>query len=168
HGQRLLVVPAAVADLALHVDVRHEIHFDAALAIALAGFAAAADDVEAEATGLVATLARLGQHGEQIADRREHLRVSRRVGARRAADWRLIDADDLVDLFRAGDRLMCAGLLARSIDGFGQRAVEDVIHQRAFSAAAYPRDNGHHAQRNAQVHVLQIMFACTGDGDPLA
>jgi hypothetical protein len=117
YGQRFLVVAAAVADFALHVDVGHEVHFDAALAVALAGLAAAAGDVEAEAAGLVAALARLGQHGEQVADGREDLGVGGGIGARRAADGRLVDADDLVDLLGAGERLVRAGLLARAVDG---------------------------------------------------
>jgi hypothetical protein len=85
-GEGFLVVAAAVADLALHVDIGHEVHLDAALAVALAGFAAAAGDVEAEAAGLVAALARLGQHGEEVADGREDLGVGGGVGARGAAD----------------------------------------------------------------------------------
>ena len=103
YGERFLVVAAAVADFALHVDVGHEVHFDAALAVALAGLAAAAGDVEAEAAGLVAALARLGQHGEEIADGGEDAGVGRGIGARRAADRRLVDADDLVDLVGAVD-----------------------------------------------------------------
>ena len=61
YGEGFLVVAAPVAHFALYVDVGHEVHFDAALAVALAGFAAAAGDVEAEAAGLVAALARLGK-----------------------------------------------------------------------------------------------------------
>ena len=117
YGQRLLVVAAAVADFALYVDVGHEVHFDAALAVALAGLAAAAGDVEAEAAGLVAALARLGQHGEEIADGREDLGVGGGIGARRAADGGLVDADDFVDLLRAGEGLVRAGLFARAVDG---------------------------------------------------
>ena len=86
YRQRLLVVAAAVAHFALHIDIGHEVHFNAPLSVALAGFAAASADVEAEAAGLVASLAGLGQHGEKVADGREDLSVSGRVGARRAAD----------------------------------------------------------------------------------
>ncbi len=168
YGQRLLVVAAAVAHLALHVDVGHEVHFNAALAVALAGLAAAAGDVEAEAAGLVAALARLGQHGEKVADGREDLRVGGRVGARRAADGRLVDADNLVDLLGAGEGFVRAGFLARAVDGLGQRAVENVVDQRAFAAAAYAGDHGHHAQRDADRHVLQVVLARAGDGEPLA
>jgi len=49
-----------IAHLALHIDVGHEIHFNAPLPVALAGFAAASADVEAEAAWLVAALAASG------------------------------------------------------------------------------------------------------------
>ena len=71
------------------------------VAVALAGFAAATGYVEAEAAGLVAALARFGKHGEEIADWREDLRVGGRVGARCAANGRLVDADNLVELVGA-------------------------------------------------------------------
>ena len=168
HGQSFLVVAASVADLALHVDVGHEVHFDAALAVALAGFAAAAGDVEAEAAGLVAALARFGQHGEQIADGREDLRVGGGIGARRAADGRLVDADHFVDLVGAFERFVHAGLFARAVERLGQRAIENVVDQRAFSAAAHAGDDGHHAERDADGEVLQVVLARAGHGEPLA
>src|SRR5665213_4138382 len=53
----LLIVTATVTHLAEDVDVGQEVHFDASLALALAGFAATSLHVEAEAARLVATLA---------------------------------------------------------------------------------------------------------------
>ena len=116
YGEGLLVVAAPVADFALHVDVGHEVHFDAALAVALASFASSAGDVEAEAAGLVAALARFGEHGEEVANGREDLRVGCGIRARSAADGGLIDADDFVDLLGAFERLVNAGLFARAVD----------------------------------------------------
>ena len=116
YGQRFLVVAAAVADFTLNIDVGHEVHFNAPLAVALAGFAASTGDVKAESAGLVAAFARLGQHGEEIADGREDLCVGGRIGARGAADGRLVDTHDLVELLRAGERFMNAGLFARAVD----------------------------------------------------
>src|SRR3990170_43337 len=66
--KRLLVVAAAATDLAGDVDIGEKVHLDAAQAVALAGFAAPALDVEAEAPGAVAALARLRHHREQLAD----------------------------------------------------------------------------------------------------
>ena len=105
HLQRLAVVALAVADVAGDVDVGQEVHLDLDQAVALAGLAAAALDVEAEAAGLVAARLALGQAGEPVADLGEGAGVGRRVGARGAADRRLVDVDDLVEMFEAGDRL---------------------------------------------------------------
>ena len=55
--QRLAVVAAAAADVAGDVDVGQEVHLDLDHAVALAGLAAAALDVEGEAPGTVAALA---------------------------------------------------------------------------------------------------------------
>src|SRR5690349_1198596 len=76
-------------------------HFNLQHTVALARFAATAFYVEAEAAGLVATCARLWQLGEPVADRRKQISVRRWVRARRPADRRLVDIDDLVELFQA-------------------------------------------------------------------
>src|SRR5205085_6378999 len=52
--QRLAVVALAVADVAGDVDVGQEVHLDLDQAVALAGLAAAALDVETEATRPIA------------------------------------------------------------------------------------------------------------------
>src|SRR5882724_3706356 len=96
--ERLAVVALALADIALDVDVGQKVHLDLDDAVALAGLATAAFDVEGEAPGLVAALGRFGELGEPVADRRERAGVGRRVGARRTADRRLVDVDDLVEM----------------------------------------------------------------------
>ena len=72
-------------------------HLDLDDAVALAGLAAAALDVERETARLVAARLGLGQAGKPVADRREGAGIGRRVGARRAPDRRLIDVDYLVE-----------------------------------------------------------------------
>ena len=49
-----------------------------------------------------------------------------------------------------------------------QRAIENVVDQRAFAAAAHAGDNGHDAERNADVDVLQVVLARAVYGEPLA
>ena len=119
YGEGFLVVAASVADFTLHVDVGHEIHFNTALPVALAGFTSSSGHVEAEAPRLVAALAGLRQHGEKVAEGRKDLRVGGRVGARGAADGGLVDADNLVDLVLAGEGLVGAWFFARSIKILG-------------------------------------------------
>src|SRR5437764_936415 len=96
-GERFGVVALAATDVALDPDVGQEVHLDLLLAVALAGFTAAAWLVEAEAPGLVAAHLRLGQLSEQLTDQIEDAGVRRRVGRRRVAERVLIDIDDLVD-----------------------------------------------------------------------
>src|ERR1700723_2162415 len=62
--ERLLIVPATVTYFTEDVDVGKEVHLDAALALSLAGLAAASLDVEGEAAGFVAAFAGLGEHRE--------------------------------------------------------------------------------------------------------
>src|SRR3712207_9107116 len=112
HLQRLAVVPLAVALLARHVDVREEVHLDLDLAVAPADLAAPALDVEREAPRLVAARPRLLRLREQVADHVEQPRVRGGVRPRRAADRRLVDLDDLVELVDPAHPAMRARALA--------------------------------------------------------
>src|SRR5262249_30172596 len=86
----LAIVALALADVTGDVDVGKEVHLDLDDAVALAGLAAAALDVEREAARLVAARLRLRQAGEPLADRRERAGVGRRVRTRRAAEMSMI------------------------------------------------------------------------------
>src|SRR5260370_28543592 len=97
-SERFRIVAAAAAHFAHHINVRKKIHFDAAEAVALAGFAAAAFHVEAETARAVAALARFREHGEEVADGRENAGVSSGIRARGGADGGRVDLDDCVDL----------------------------------------------------------------------
>ena len=90
------VVAFAVADFAGDVYVGQKVHFDFDDAVALAGFAAAAFDVEGESADVVAAFAREGHAGEEFADGGEQAGVGGGVGARGAANGGLIDVDDFV------------------------------------------------------------------------
>ena len=122
-------------DVAGDVDVGQEVHLDLDDAVALAGLAAPALDVEGEAARLVAARLGLGQAREPVADRREGAGVGGRVGARRAADRRLVDVDDLVEVLQALDAVVRAGMLARAVEPARHRLVERVDQQRRLAAA---------------------------------
>src|SRR5262249_24047041 len=140
--QRLAVVALALADVAGDVDVGQEVHLDPDYAVALAGLAAAALDVEREAARLVAAGARFRQAREPFADRRERAGISRRVGPRRAADRRLGDVDDLVEMFDALDAVIRGRGLTGIVEPPRQRLVEGVDQQRGFATAGKARDAG--------------------------
>jgi hypothetical protein len=62
----------------------------------------------------------------------------------------------------------CAGLFARAVEFFGQRAIENVVDQRALAAAADAGDDGHDAEREVRGDVLQVVGARAFDGEPFA
>src|SRR5690606_357127 len=99
-------------------DVGQEVHLNADDAVALAVLAAAALDVEAEPSRLIPPGPRLGRAAEEVADGREQARVGGGVRPRRAADGRLVDVDDLVDVLEALDGIVLAGpLTGRVVQG---------------------------------------------------
>jgi hypothetical protein len=112
HIQRFAVVALAVADVAGDIDIRQEVHLDLDDAVALAGLATAALDVEGETAGLIAARLCLRQAGKPVADRRKRAGIGGRVGARRAADRRLVDVDDLVDMLETVDPVMRGRIFA--------------------------------------------------------
>ena len=148
-----------MADVAGDVDVGQEVHLDLDDAVALAGLAAAALDVEGEAARLVA--ARLGfrQAGEPVADRREGAGIGRGVRARRAADRRLVDVDDLVEEFQALDAVVVGRMLARAHDAARRRLEQRLDQEGRLAAARNAGDGGEDAERDFGRDVLQIVAA---------
>ena len=120
HLKGLAIVPLAVADLAGHLDIRQEIHLDGLIAIAATGLAAASLDVERETAGLVTTNLGFRQADEQRADVAEHTGIGGWIGARRTADGRLVDTDDLVDVFQTLDAVVGQGCLQRVVEMLGE------------------------------------------------
>ena len=70
----------------MHLDLQHP--------VALAGLAPAALDVETEAARAVTALARGRYAGIQLADRREHAGIGRRVRTRSTTNRTLVDIDN--------------------------------------------------------------------------
>ena len=110
HLERFAVVALALADLAGHVNIGQEVHLDLELTVARAGLAAAAAHIEAEAARAVAARLRVRRGGEEVADVVEEICIRRGVGARRAPDGTLVDADDLVEELFSLDGLTAAGV----------------------------------------------------------
>src|SRR5579875_296729 len=166
--ERLAIVALALADVALDVDVGQEVHFDLDDAVALAGLAAPAFDVERETARPVAARLGFGQAREPVSYWRECTRVGCRIGTRRAADRRLVDVDDLVEVLDALDAVVRARLLARAHQPARQRLVERVDHQRRFAAARDAGDAGEGAERERNLDALQVVGARADHGKQLA
>ena len=128
--ERLLVVSLAMALLAGHVYVGQEVHLDLDLPIAAADLTATALDVEREAASFVTARPSLRGLREEVADNVEEACVSGRVGARRAADWRLVDLDDLVELLEPQHLLVRTWPLTRAMEPVGNRLKEHLVDER--------------------------------------
>src|SRR5467141_461980 len=158
-SERFGIVAAAPAHFAHHVNIRQKIHFDAAKAVALAGFAAAALDVKAEAAGAVAAFARFRKHGKEIADGREDAGVGGGIRARRAADWGLIDFDDFVDVLGADNFAVRGGRFGGAIQFLRERAIKNVVDERGFAGAGDAGDDGEQAERQRDVYFFEVVRA---------
>ena len=110
----------------------------------------------------------LGQHREQLADEGEQPGVGRRVRSRRAADRRLVDLDDLVELLDPFDRGVRARFVGRAIELARQRAVEDLVDQRRLARSADAGHGRQHAERERHVDVLEVVLARALDDDRAA
>ena len=100
NGERLPVEPCTVANGAGHFEVGQKVHGDPPHALPFALFAAAALGVEAEPADAVAALPGLLGAGEHRADVVPHAGVRGGIRPRRAADRRLIDFHQPIELRR--------------------------------------------------------------------
>src|SRR6185437_10015828 len=140
--QRLPVVALAFADVAGYVDVGEKVHLDLDDTITLTRLASSTLDVEAEAAGIVASRPRFGDGCEELPNRRKKVGVRRRVGARRAADRRLVDVDHVFDVLEPLDPLAwcCIGCSQAAVDLGGRVTEERVDDQSGLPGAG---DAGH-------------------------
>ena len=150
--ERLPVVALAPTDIAGDVDVGEKMHFDLDDAVALATglLQRPPFDVEAEAAGVVAACARLWNGSTELTDGAEKVGVRRGVGARRAADRRLVDIDDVLDLFEPFHLLARRGVgaLNRRVDLGGCVAEEGVDDQGRLAGAGDAGYTRQESQRN--------------------
>src|SRR6185369_3660674 len=94
-------------------------------------------------------------------------RVGRGIGAWRAADRRLIDADHLVEEVDAGDAVVRLGLGVAVVEVLGDGGVEGVVDERRLARAGDAGDAGEEADRDRDVDALQVVAARAGDAQPL-
>src|SRR6185437_3377896 len=159
--ERLGVVASAVADFAIHVHVRQEVHFDFFGTLSLAGFAAAAFDVETEAAHLVAADFGFFDLGECAPDFVEHARIGRGIAARRSSDGALVDFDDFVDLAGSDEDFVRASFEFRGVKLSFERGDKSLIDEGRFSRSRNAGDTDQSAQGNAGIDVLKVVFLTT-------
>ena len=149
HLECLAVEARALAGAACDFDVRHEVQLRGDDPFALAFLAAAAFDVEAETSRLVATLDRERSRREQVANRVVETHVGRGIRTAVPSDRGLVDADDLVHMLRAVDTVMLSGQRARIHQPLPQRLVKDLVDERALAGSRCAGDGHQLAERKA-------------------
>ncbi len=157
HLQGLAVVALAVAYLAGHGDVREEVHLYGLVAVAVAGLAPAALDVEGEAARLVSPHLRLRQLYEQRADVGEDTGVGRGVGAGSPSDGALVDGDNLVDVLYPLDGLIWHWLLKRAVEVVREDRLQRLVDERGLAASADACDQYQLSQGEVHIHVLEVV-----------
>ena len=90
-------------------------HLNLKDSITAAGFASSALDIETESTLLVSACLCIRCRRKQIPDHVKHTGVSCRIGTRRTTDRRLIDVNDLVQLFQTKDVIMLSRNATRTV-----------------------------------------------------
>ena len=165
--ERFLVEALAAAVLAIDEHVGEKAHFLANLSLAGAGLAAPAVDVEGKAARRVAAQARFGRERVELADLVEQTDIGSGHRARRLADRRLIDLDDSLQGFPAGDLLVRARPPGELAEMELQTFVEDFPHQGALAGPGDAGDAGPHAERESHVEILEIVRLGAADGEPL-
>src|SRR6266404_5988571 len=140
--QRLAVIAPDIAGLSGDITWRQKVHFDFDQAIPLAFLAPTTFDVEAEPARFVASDSGSGQAGEQVPNRIEHASVRGRVAARGAANGRLVNDDDFIQVLKALEGPVGAGALLGAKELPEQRPPQNVVHERALARTADARDAG--------------------------
>ena len=135
-------------------------HLDLSGSLSLTMFAAAALDIEAKPSRLVPAYLGLARHRKQRADQIEHARIGRRIAARRTADGRLVDLNDLVDLRGADDIFVLAGFLAGTVQPAFERLEQNLRYERTFTGTGDAGYTGQYAQRKLDADFLEIV--CLG------
>ncbi len=140
-------------------------HLDLDDAVAAAGLAPTSPHVEGEPAGLVAAHPGLRRLREESADPVEDTGVGGRVGARRAADGRLVYINDLIYMLDAQDFLVVSPDRACAVEQVGEAAVQDVLHQRGLPGPGHAGEAGEDPERDRDIYVLEVVVTGTSYGE---
>ena len=103
HFQCLSVVALSLAHFTRNIDVRQEMHFNFNQAVTGTRFTASAFDIERKPSGSICAHLCVLRLREQRANIIEQTGIRRRIGTRCATNRRLINGDDLVQMFQTKD-----------------------------------------------------------------
>src|ERR1700733_13592183 len=124
-------VTCAVTFFARELDVGEELHLDGDGAVTFADVTAAAGNVKGEVARAKAAAFGVGLGGEEGADVVEGLDVGDGIGARSAADGRLVDQNDVVEVVGTGEFAeQVRGVTAFGLaEGLHESSVEHLVDE---------------------------------------
>ena len=163
HFERFAVVALAAAHFAGDVDVGQKVHLDLHDAVARAVLAPPARDVEGKSARLEAHRLGVGGRREQLADGGEDARVCCGIGARRAADGRLVDGDDFIEIFDARVRARLPVGKTRPAEAVGEDGQNDLVDEGGLARTAHARDRRHEPHGDTRLNAFQIVLAAVFD-----
>ena len=132
-------------------------HFNRQDAAAFAGLAASALDIEAEPPGAVASHFGILRVGKQRADVAKHACVGGRVGARRAANRRLVDIDNLIDALDALDFFIRTHRARRAVNGIRKGRRNGVGNQGALARSRHAGNNRKRTKLDFGSNVFEVV-----------
>ena len=140
----------------MHVDDLH--------ARAFASIATTALHVKAEAALRVATHLTFFHTGKEVANVIPNFRVSGRVATRGASNRRLVNFDDLVDVFETFQMVKLADRFFGIVEHASEFTAQNLVHKRTLARARNARDYCKRtAKRDFNIYVLEIVFASTAN-----
>ena len=129
HFEGLPVVTMSAADIATHVDIRQEIHFDRLNTGSPTCLTPSALDIERKTARLESPNLSIRCRLEQFANIGKHVGIGRRIATRGLADGRLIHHNQLIDIFDSDNLLVGQRLFVRVVKTTAQRPPQRSIDQ---------------------------------------
>ena len=154
----------AVAHIASDLHTRQNVHVDDLHARAFASITAATLHIKAEAALRVATHLAFFHTGKEVANVIPNFRVSSRVASRSASNRRLVNFDDLVDVFETFQVVKLADRFFGIVEHAGKFTAQNLVHKRTLARARNARDYCKRtAKRDFNINVPEIVFASTAN-----
>ena len=143
--------------LAVHVDVGEEVHFDGDGSVPGTVLTPAALDVEAETTRLIAAHFCLLGLRKESTDFVKDTGVRGWITPRGAANGRLIDVDNFVEVVHTLDSGVEARYVSCTVESVCEGPIHNVIDEGGLPRAADAGNGHHHTQGNIHGQVTEIV-----------
>src|SRR5262249_8966580 len=140
--------------------VCEELHLNRNGSVTLTHLAPAAGNIEREAPRIVSARLGVARRSEDVADMIKRLDVRHWVRSRCSADWALVHKNDVGNPLYAGLDYTCSESWIGILQRRSQCLEQALVNQSGFSGPRNPGDAGHRAERDFDIHILEIVLRC--------